>query len=50
MKLAAQIQILNKAVCVSLDAKAQAKGMNPSVLTPPVMSKELSRLGSLNLA
>ena len=46
MDLATQVQILNKAVCISYYANTFAKGMNPTVLST-TMGKLKSRLGSL---
>ena len=38
MELMTQVQILDKADCISLYANVLKKGMNPSVL-PPAMGK-----------
>ena len=38
MESAARVQILEKAVCISLWATALQKGMNPIIL-PPVINK-----------
>ena len=36
MELMTQVQILDKAVCISLLANTIGKGMNPSVLTQAI--------------
>ena len=39
MKLVTSVQILDKAICVSLHVNAVEKGMNPLVLVP-IMDKQ----------
>ena len=46
---AIQVQILNKAVCISYCPNALSKCMNPTTL-PPAMDKQSDRPGSLTLA
>ena len=48
MELTTQVQILEKAICVSLCAKAFGKGMNPFV--PPSYLKIVKQTGLFSLS
>ena len=46
--MAIQVQILDKAVCISHSVNTLGKNMNPIIL-PPAISKQYSKLGFLIL-
>ena len=48
MHMAAQVQILEKAACISNRTNSHGKGMNPNIL-PPAMGKIVEQTGFFNL-